>query len=84
LIDNYLAQATNLQRVMPLVETHVGVRKSDEQLWEILQWGGQELMVVLTNASKFMPERDKSHNGTCDLSVAGLRIRAALALLPKS
>lgn len=56
LIDEYLDQATNIQRVISLVDARVGVKESDEQLWEMLQSKNQQLQVVLTKADKVTPD----------------------------
>jgi len=56
LVDDYFTQATRLQRVISLVDARVGVKQSDEQLWEMLQREKRQLMVVLTKVDKVPPE----------------------------
>eukprot|EP00927_Polykrikos_kofoidii_P022721 TRINITY_DN21132_c0_g1_i1.p1 TRINITY_DN21132_c0_g1~~TRINITY_DN21132_c0_g1_i1.p1 ORF type:complete len:294 (+),score=43.85 TRINITY_DN21132_c0_g1_i1:24-884(+) len=48
-------RADMLQRVVSLVDAKVGVKESDEQLWEMLQQRGHSIMVVLTKADKVSP-----------------------------
>merc|ERR1712106_1086904 len=48
--------ATNLTRVISLVDSQVGVKESDEQLWEMLRSSKHQLMVVLTKADKVNPD----------------------------
>jgi len=57
LIDNYFAQARQLQRVISLVDARVGIKDTDEQLWEMLQSGKKQLMVVLTKIDTVSPEQ---------------------------
>lgn len=52
LIDEYLRNARNIQRVISLVDARDGVKDSDEQLWDMLQEQNKQLMVVLTKVDK--------------------------------
>lgn len=56
LIDEYLTQAQNLRRVISLVDAKVGVRDSDEKLWEMLLLRKRQLMVVVTKIDQVPPE----------------------------
>eukprot|EP00928_Gymnodinium_smaydae_P091989 TRINITY_DN75766_c0_g1_i1.p1 TRINITY_DN75766_c0_g1~~TRINITY_DN75766_c0_g1_i1.p1 ORF type:complete len:281 (-),score=10.31 TRINITY_DN75766_c0_g1_i1:170-1012(-) len=55
LIDGYFSTARCLQRVISLVDAKVGVKASDQQLWEMLQRENLQLMVVLTKADQVDP-----------------------------
>jgi len=55
LIDGYLTQALNLQRVVSLIDAREGPSKKDEQLWEMVQHREQQLMVVLTKVDGLHP-----------------------------
>lgn len=52
MVDEYLENASQLERLVSLVDASVGVKESDEQLWEMLQQRGRSLMVVLTQIDK--------------------------------
>jgi len=56
LIDEYLSHTESLERVVSLVDTVVGVKESDEALWEFLRSKDVQIMVVLTKADKVSPE----------------------------
>lgn len=56
LVDDYLTQARQLERVISLVDARVGIKESDEQLWEMLQREKRQLMVVLTKVDKVAAE----------------------------
>mmetsp|Transcript_25816 Transcript_25816/g.74640 ORF Transcript_25816/g.74640 Transcript_25816/m.74640 type:complete len:261 (-) Transcript_25816:22-804(-) len=56
LIGEYFASADQLQRVVSLVDAGVGVKESDERLWEMLRAEKRQLMVVLTKVDKVRPE----------------------------
>ncbi|CAJ1366177.1 unnamed protein product [Effrenium voratum] len=56
LVDGYLTNADRLERVVSLVDARVGVKSSDEELWELLQERERQLMVVLTKADQCTPE----------------------------
>lgn len=55
LIDEYFEHALRLERVISLVDASVGVKDSDEQLWEMLQSRKKSLMVVVTKVDKVSP-----------------------------
>merc|ERR1712216_75879 len=48
LVDQYIKEATNLQRVVALVDARHGPKESDERLWDLLQSKNRQLMGVLT------------------------------------
>lgn len=56
LVDEYLKKSKNLKCTISLVDAVIGVKTSDEQLWEMLQRGRHQMMVVLTKADKVTPE----------------------------
>merc|ERR1712186_122176 len=56
LTNDYLTQATLLERVISLVDAKVGVKETDEQLWDMLQQRNRQLMVVLTKADQVSAE----------------------------
>mmetsp|Transcript_26562 Transcript_26562/g.39551 ORF Transcript_26562/g.39551 Transcript_26562/m.39551 type:complete len:250 (+) Transcript_26562:1-750(+) len=56
LVDEYLARAMQLKRVISLVDASVGVKESDEQLWEMLMEREHTMMVVLTKVDKVSPD----------------------------
>lgn len=56
LVDTYLTNADRLERVVSLVDARVGVKESDEQLWELLLTRKRQLMIVLTKADQCTPE----------------------------
>ncbi|CAK8989710.1 Phenylacetaldehyde reductase (2-phenylethanol synthase) [Durusdinium trenchii] len=62
LVDNYLSPASagsnadHLERVISLVDARVGVKSSDEQLWDLLLERERQIMVVLTKADQCTPD----------------------------
>ncbi|CAK8989584.1 Phenylacetaldehyde reductase (2-phenylethanol synthase) [Durusdinium trenchii] len=56
LVDNYLSNADHLERVISLVDARVGVKSSDEQLWDLLLERERQIMVVLTKADQCTPD----------------------------
>ncbi|CAE7509236.1 engB [Symbiodinium natans] len=56
LIDGYLTNADHLRLVVSLVDGRVGVKRSDEELWELLEERERQLMVVLTKVDQCSPE----------------------------
>eukprot|EP00439_Symbiodinium_sp_Y106_P064704 s574_g10.t1 len=56
LVDGYLTNADQLRLVVSLVDGRVGVKRSDEELWELLEERQRQLMVVLTKVDQCSPE----------------------------
>ncbi|CAE7356810.1 engB [Symbiodinium pilosum] len=56
LVDGYLTNADQLRLVVSLVDGRVGVKRSDEELWELLEERERQLMVVLTKVDQCSPE----------------------------
>lgn len=55
LVDGYLSEAGPV-RVISLLDARMGVKASDEHLWEMLQGLQRQVMVVLTKADMVPPE----------------------------
>eukprot|EP00971_Amphidinium_carterae_P258995 5140000-Amphidinium_carterae.2 len=56
LVSQYLSDSPHLERVIHLVDAAVGVKRSDEDLWNMLQREGLQVMVVLTKVDRTPPE----------------------------
>lgn len=56
LVDGFLKDSDRLQRVVSLVDARVGVKASDEELWELLLERERPFMVVLTKADQCTPD----------------------------
>eukprot|EP00434_Breviolum_minutum_P023804 symbB.v1.2.020998.t1/scaffold1794.1/size101098/5 len=55
LVRAYLKRSKSLKRVICLVDSHRGLRREDERLWETVMESGRQMMVVLTKADRCHP-----------------------------